>query len=136
MFKDAKDHELISLLRSLRSTAQMTDPKQRQKISDSIEKLWQDPDYKKKVLKSRSKCSQTLEAKQRESIVATYYKDWLRGNNSYTDIANATGLSVDSVGFFIRRFNKQNGYKVITKNIDNQSVDRFVYDSNGKLLHI
>jgi hypothetical protein len=121
---------------SKNATAFMADPIQRQKNSEYSKKLWQDSEYKKKVLKSRSTCSQTLEAKQRESIVATYYKDWLRGNYSYPDIANATGLSVDSIGFFIRRFNKQNGYKVISKNRDNQSADRFVYDSNGKLLQI
>jgi hypothetical protein len=119
---------------SIISTAWLADPKNRQKLSECSKKLWQDPEYRKKWKKGRSTCSQTVAAKQRESMVAKYYKDYLKGNYSYPDIADATGLSIDSIGFFVRRFNKQNGYKVITKNRDNQSIDRFVYDSNGKLL--
>ena len=106
---------------------------QKEHTSKAISAKWQDSAYRNKVLNSRTKCSQTVAAKQRESLVAKYYKDFLRGM-SYVDIADATNLTVDSVGFFIRRFNKQNGYKVITKNIDNQSIERFVYDAKGKLL--
>jgi len=113
------------------------DPEYRKQVANTAKKNWQDPEIRKKYKKARSTSRQALEAKKRESMVKPYYLDYLRGNKSYHDISNATGLSYDSIGFFIRRFNKQNGYKVITKNRDNKSVDRFVYDiTTGNLLDI
>tara|TARA_R110001606_G_scaffold395150_1_gene566809 strand:- start:53 stop:466 length:414 start_codon:yes stop_codon:yes gene_type:complete len=137
MFKDGKDYDqsLIGLCQPCQKGKVISE--NQKKIASAISiNLWKDPDYRNGNLKSRKTSKQAMASLKRESRIEPYYIDYLRGNKSYHDIARLTNLGVDSVGFFIRRFNTQNGYKVVSKNRDNQSMDRYVYDSNGKLLDV
>jgi hypothetical protein len=137
MFKDAKDYDQsLNGLCSPCQKGKVISENQKKILSDISKNLWKDPDYSNRNLKSRKKSKQAIASLKRQSKIQPYYIDYLRGNKSYHDIAMLTNLGFDSVGFFIRKFNKQNGYKVVSKNRDNQSMDRYVYDSNGKLLDV
>jgi hypothetical protein len=138
MFKDAKDYDQsLTGLCNPSPKGRVHSEKTKKILSEIVTKQWKDQNWKKIILKSRkTKGRQAIASLQRESKIQPYYIDYLRGNKSYHDIAMLTNLGFDSVGFFIRKFNKQNGYKVVSKNRDNQSMDRYVYDSNGKLLDV